>query len=166
MYNKPLSWSINSKNNKIFIFFILFSVFLTFETWIFGPYSYIPLHDTGDGQVPVFYTLIQQFKTHGFSSTWYPYHLAGNDQKATYSIFHLITPFFYFFPLWLAFGSVLFLQHLLGGLSMFYFCKSRFKMSTMPSIIAGIAYTSPIIIMFGPEAHQEWWMNNYFEYRL
>lgn len=157
-WRETISW-------QVVIWFVLLALFLSMESWIFGPYSYLPLHDAGDGQVPTFYTLARSVLEHGYSY-WYPYHLAGVDERSTYSLWHLITPFFMFLPIWLAYASVLFLQHLLGGLSMYAFCRIRFRMSKLASAIAGVAYTSPIIIMFGAEAHQTWWMNNYFEYRL
>lgn len=150
---------------RVLMWFGLLALFLSLETWIFGPYSYVPLHDTGNGQVPAFHMLVRSVREYGLSY-WYPFHLAGNDESATYSLFQLVTPFFMFLPIWLAFSAVLIIQHFLGGLSMYVFCRARLDMNKVASAIAGIAYTSPIIIMFGAQSHQEWWMNNYLEYRL
>lgn len=150
---------------KLLLGFFVLALFLSLESWIFGPYSDIPMHDVGNGQVPAFYRLAQSFYEYGYHY-WYPYHLTGNDQSATYSLLHLITPFYVFLPLWLAFSSVLVLQHFFGALAMYLFCRKKFNLPKVSSIIAAIAYTSPFLVMFGAEAHQQWWMNNYFEYRL
>ena len=103
----------------------MLALFLSLESWIFGPYSDIPMHDVGNGQVPAFYRLAQSFYEYGYNY-WYPYHLTGNDQSATYSLLHLITPFYIFLPIWLAFSSVLVLQHFFGALAMYLFCRKKF----------------------------------------
>jgi hypothetical protein len=163
---KSIHWlSRSDLSPKLLLGFFVLALFLSLESWIFGPYSDIPMHDVGNGQVPAFYRLAQNFYEYGYHY-WYPYHLTGNDQSATYSLLHLITPFYVFLPIWLAFSSVLVLQHFFGALAMYLFCRKKFNLPKVSACIAAIAYTSPFLVMFGAEAHQQWWMNNYFEYRL
>jgi hypothetical protein len=163
---KSIPWlSRNDLSPKLLLGFFVLALFLSLESWIFGPYSDIPMHDVGNGQVPAFYRLAQSFYEYGYHY-WYPYHLTGNDQSATYSLLHLITPFYIFLPIWLAFSSVLVLQHFFGAIAMYLFCRKKFNLPKVSACIAAIAYTSPFLVMFGAEAHQQWWMNNYFEYRL
>src|SRR5581483_8182898 len=78
----------------------------------------------------------------------------------------LETPFFLLFPIWAAAGSILFIQHFLGGLSMYAYCRNRFSMAPTAAVIAGVAYTAPISIMFGSLSPHQWWWNNFFEYRI
>ncbi len=163
---KSITWlSKNDLSPKLLLGFFVLALFLSLESWIFGPYSDIPMHDVGNGQVPAFYRLAQSFYEYGYNY-WYPYHLTGNDQSATYSLLHLITPFYIFLPIWLAFSSVLVLQHFFGALAMYLFCIKKINLPKEIACIAAIAYVSPFLVMFGAESHQQWWMNNYFEYRL
>ena len=118
-----MRFEFNKKDLFLYLFFFIVCIFLSIETWVLGIYSYLPLHDAGDAQVPVFYSYIQQVKKYGFSANWFPLHLAGNDQSATYSIFTLIGLIFYMFPMWKAYALTLFMQHLVAIFAMYFSVK-------------------------------------------
>ena len=150
---------------KVATAFLFVALLLSMESWVLGPYSYVPIHDAGDAQVPVFYRFAQMISEHGIQH-WFPYHIAGNDEIVSYNLIQLITPLFMWMPLWLAFATLLVLQHFLGAVSMYIYCRKKMNLAVMPSFIAGISYTAPFCIFFGKSSSLEWWLNNYFEYRL
>ena len=130
------------------LWFSLLALFLSLETWGLGPYSYPPIHDVADWYLPAMSRIAQGLREHGLTY-WYPYHLAGNDERLAFGLFQPNTFFFLYLPIWLATGAIYFTMHLVGGMSMYAFCRARFTMSKSTAAIAAICFTSPMIVMFG-----------------
>lgn len=94
--------------------FLIWSLFLVFESIAFGPTSYVRLHDNGDGRLPTRLSLARDVWSGdvGFRN---PDLLAGVDRIAEANSLDLTNLLFLALPGWLAYGLLLIIQKFVAG---------------------------------------------------
>ncbi len=125
---------------KFFYVFFLFTVWLSCEYIMLGPYSYMRHHDEAFFVIPQYILLAREFLSHG-QSYWYPYQACGFDRIASgweYSSFTFTL--FTLFPGWLAYQFFILLQYFISGYFTFRLCRDHLKLSEISSIYAGFLY--------------------------
>ena len=145
-------------------YFLALTILLTFDTWLFGQYSIIPLHDNGDGPVPNFWTIVQNIIHDGYSR-WNFMQLCGLDDSMSFDIVQTATPFYALPKLWLAHGLYFTAQVAIGVVGMYWLCRITLGLATFPSLVAATAFVANIHIIDSRDV-PHWWWNNWFEFRL
>lgn len=123
-----------------FYLFLLWSLWLSCEYFIFGPYSFVRILEDGDcamnGRLLLFFNLASQKLGY-----WNPFQLSGNDTTLGSYIFELDSLPFVFLPGWLATGLVMWLQRFIAGYFTFRLLKETLNLTAFSAIYAGLAYS-------------------------
>jgi hypothetical protein len=123
-----------------FTLFLLWSLGLSCEYFIFGSYSFVRITEDGDcamnGRLLLFFNLASQKLGY-----WNPYLLCGNDTILGSHIFDLDSLPFLFLPGWLATGLVTWLQRFIAGYFTFRLLRETLHLDLYASIYAGFAYS-------------------------
>ncbi|MFO1487491.1 MAG: DUF6044 family protein [Verrucomicrobiota bacterium] len=113
--------------------FLAWSFWLSAEYLVFGPASYVRVHDNGDATLPM---LLANCPPQGLP--WNALGLCGLDGWA-WGV-QLTSVFFWALPGWLAYGSFMFLQRFLAGYFMHRLLKDTLNLSLLPGVFAGLLY--------------------------
>ena len=123
-----------------FALFLLWSLGLSCEYFIFGSYSFVRITEDGDcamnGRLLLFFNLASQKLGY-----WNPSLLCGNDTILGSHIFDLDSLPFLFLPGWLATGLVTWLQRFIAGYFTFRLLRETLHLDLYASIYAGFAYS-------------------------
>lgn len=130
-------------NSHIAVIFLIWSIWLAFPFFGLGPYSYVPILDTGDSNLPgkLVYAVSLSEGQRGY---WLPYGASGLDRLASGLgiTSELDSLLFLFFPGWLAFGLVMVLQRFVAGYFTYRLLKESLNLNTIASLFAGLAYAT------------------------
>ena len=123
-----------------FILFLLWSLGLSCEYFIFGSYSFVRMLEDGDcamnGRL-----LLSSSLSSSKLGYWNPFLLCGNDTILGSYIFDLDSLPFLFLPGWLATGFVMWLQRFIAGYFTFRLLRETLRLDSYSSIYAGLAYS-------------------------
>jgi len=123
-----------------FTLFLLWSLGLACEYFIFGAYSFVRIAEDGDcamnGRLLLSFGLASQKLGY-----WNPSLLCGNDTILGSYIFDLDSLPFLFLPGWLATGLVMWLQRFIAGFFTFRLLRETLLLDSYSSIYAGVAYS-------------------------
>ena len=123
------------------LIFLIWSIWLTWEYYALGPYSYVRIHDWGDSYLPMWMNRIQQFSDFGLSH-WSAQAVGGFDSLPMLGpLFRTDTLLFFIFPGWLTVGLAAFVLLFLAGYFTYRLCKDCLKLGELPSLVAGLAYS-------------------------
>lgn len=127
------------KENKILLF-LLFTMWVGLEYIGAGPFSYIRIHDTGDGTIPLYLSFVQNIFKYGMTY-WNQYSVCGIDRFANGpDIFHLNSFLFLVFPGWIAYQILVLLQLFIASYFTYRLCRDILELEEIPSIYAGIFF--------------------------
>ena len=122
-----------------FVLFLLWSLGLSCEYFIFGPYSFVRIPEDGSAAMTGRLLLYS-----GFASSklgyWNPSQLCGNDTILGSFIFDLDSLPFLFLPGWLATGVVMWLQRFVAGYFTFRLVKETLHLGSYSALYGGLAY--------------------------
>ena len=131
---------INKIKEKKYLLFLLFAIWVGLEYIGVGPFSYIRIHDTGDGAIPGYILFSKSIFKYGMTY-WNQYTVCGIDRFANGpDIFHLNTLLFSIFPGWLAYQTLVLLQLFIASYFTYRLCRDVLKLEEIPSIYAGIFF--------------------------
>ena len=119
------------------IFFLCWSLYLSFQYFSFGPASYVRIHDNGDSNLPARLALHHNLKNSQFGY-WNHRAGAGNGSMPAWWSFDKLL--FVLFPGWLIYGLIMWLQRFVAGYFTFRLLKDFLHLDTLPSLYAGMAY--------------------------
>jgi len=126
-------------HSHVAIIFLLWSVWLAFEYFGFGPASYVRIHDNGDSILPA--RLAWATLSDGQLGYWDPLRASGVDWVAARGVNGIINLPFVMLPGWLAYGLMMWLQRFVAGYFTFRLLKESLKLDTLPALYAGLAYS-------------------------
>lgn len=131
-----------------FLFFLFWSFWLSSGYLVFGRMSYVSIHDNADSVLPMLLAW-----SHAPLASWNPLALCGIDWKASGApALQSLALVFAAFPGWLAYGLVMWLQRLVAGYFMFRLLRDNLKLTTLPCLVAGLAYS----LFAQPSNNGEW----------
>ena len=121
-----------------FLLLLLWAVWLSAESWVFGPHSYLHLHDQADQEVPNTVWLTQSVDR-VCNAELMP-SLCGVARKPSTAWINSAQPLFLTLPPWLALGVFTFLQRLAGGWFAFRIARDLFRIPPLLALAAGLVY--------------------------
>lgn len=127
------------------------ALWLTVEYWLFGPNSYVRLHNVADQSLPQLIAIPKNI-LYGQFASWTPQWASGADRAALPFSADLDVLPFLFLPGWLAYASVTFLQRLVAGFFTYKFLRDRFASSVLVSVYAACAYS----FFYQPNQNHGW----------
>lgn len=128
-------------SSHAWVLFLIWSIWLALPFFGLGPYSYIPVQDTGNIILPG-KLAVASLLSEGKIGYWFPRVVAGLDMLASgtgYAAQLDSVPFF-FLPGWLAFGLIMVLQRFVAGYFTYRLFKESLNLSASVSLFAGAAY--------------------------
>jgi hypothetical protein len=128
--------------SHVAILFLMWSLWLAFEYFAFGPASYVRIHDNGDSQLASKLALVPTL-TDGQFGYWESQKVSGADTLAGGggAPVELDSLFFALLPGWLAYGLIMWLQRFVAGYFTFRLLKESLNLDTLPALYAGLAYS-------------------------
>ena len=126
---KALAWLAS----KPALIFFAWSFWLSAEYLVFGPASYVRIHDNGDATLPM---LLAHVPPHGLP--WNFLALCGVDGWA--GGVQITSVLFYCLPGWLAYGLFTLAQRFIAGYFMHRLLKDTLNISLLPGVFAGLVY--------------------------
>jgi len=120
--------------------FVVWALWLTAEYWLFGPNSYVRLHNIADSSLPELIALKPDF-LRGMFGRWNPLWASGADRQALPFSRDLDVIPFLLLPGWLAYATVNFFQRLIAGLFTFRLLQGRMGLSAWAALYASLAYS-------------------------
>jgi len=139
--NDKLAIIIGKIKEKKYLLFLLFTIWVGLEYIGAGPFSYIRIHDTGDGTIPLYLLSAKNIREYGMTY-WNQYAVCGIDRIANGSdIFHLNTLLFTIFPGWIAYQILVLVQLFIASFFTYRLCRDALKLEEIPSIYAGIFFS-------------------------
>ncbi|MFA4826223.1 MAG: DUF6044 family protein [Methanoregula sp.] len=125
-----------------FLFFLFWAIWLSFLYWGLGAFSYLRVHDTGDGNLLYRVVATQDLIQYGIT-TWRPEFLGGVDALTLPGLPHFLfdsLPFIVL-PPWLAYGLLMLIQRFVASYFTFRLCRDCLGMDVTSSIYAGFAFS-------------------------
>ena len=116
------------------LIFLAWSFWLAAEYLVFGPASYVRIHDNGDATLPM---LLAHVPPHGLP--WNFLALCGVDGWA--GGVQITSVLFYVLPGWLAYGLFTWAQRFIAGYFMHRLLKDTLNLSLLPGLFAGLVYS-------------------------
>ena len=122
-------------------FFLLWSLWLSFLYFGFGPLSFVFMHDTGDSALP-YRVALANAVVKGAWGYWDPQKVSGIDTLSM-----LVSPFqpdillLALLPTWLAYGLITWVQRFMAGYFTFRLLRDSIKLDSGPAFYAGLAYS-------------------------
>ena len=117
--------------------FTLLALWIGLEHVALGPASYVDIHDSGDGTLPLLMAACPNALKHGLTY-WLPWTTCGVDRLGNdLSFVHLQAWLFALLPGWLAYQSLLLLHYFLCGYFAYRLSRDRFEMSEEAGMLAG-----------------------------
>jgi len=122
-----------------FVFFLLWSIWLGAEYWIFGPLSYVRIHDTASTYLSCILTWADSWRSLWGSTTmgW----LCSIDRMSNVGWWSNFTLPFMILPPWLAFGLLMTLQRLVASYFTYRLMRDRLGGTVLVSVAAGCVYS-------------------------
>lgn len=122
------------------LFFLLWALWLAFEYFGFGPYSYVRIHDNGDSFLPA--RIIQgRALAQGAMGYWNSIWVSGADNFAAGVAYEIDSLLFTVMPGWLAYGLVMWTQRFLAGYFTFRLLRDCLTIRNVPALYAALAYS-------------------------
>ena len=126
---------------------MLWAFWLSAEYLVFGPMSYVRIHDTGDAIIPS--RLARALERGGPAfSYWFPWAVTGADYLSAWGPPQIQDGAFWILPTWLAFGLIVFAQRAVAACGTYLLLTRSFQLGVWPSIFGAAAYAlfhQPII---------------------
>lgn len=121
------------------LLFFLWALWLSAPYWIFGPDSYVRLHNNGDANLPAMLALPGNL-AQGQFGLWASQWTAGVDRLAQGTTNSLLTLLFFVLPGWAAYGGIMLLQRFLAGYFTCRLLEDDLSVSPASSLFAGLSY--------------------------
>jgi len=131
--------------------FLVWSLWLATPYFIFGPNSYVRIHDVGDSTLPVLIALKLK-ATPSIFNFWSSQALTGYDRYAVGFTKILHALFFYRIPGWIAYAFIAWLQRFIAGYFTFRLLTDITKTRRLPALFAGLAFS----LFFQPTINNSW----------
>ena len=119
--------------------FLLWALALSVPYWIFGPNSYVRLHNNGDANLPAMLALPANL-AHGQFGLWAPQWGAGVDRLAQGTTDSLLVLLFLVLPGWAAYAAFMLLQRFLAGYFTCRLLQDDLGTSPASALFAGMSY--------------------------
>ena len=127
------------------------ALWLTAEYWIFGPSSYVRLHNVGDQSLPQLIAIPHNI-AQGLFGRWAPQWASGADRAALpFSADLNVLPFLVL-PGWLAYAAVNFIQRFVAAIFTFLLLRDRFTVPAWISVYAALSYS----LFYQPGLNHDW----------
>ena len=121
------------------LLFFLWALGLSASYWIFGPNSYVRLHNNGDANLPAMLALPGNL-AQGQFGLWAPQWAAGADRLAQGTTDSLLVLLFLVLPGWAAYGAIMLLQRFLAGYFTCRLLQDDLGTSSTSALFAGLSY--------------------------
>lgn len=121
------------------VLFLLWATWLCLFNFVFGPNSYVRIHDEGDSALPFRLGLGILFHK-GNIGYWDPGALSGVDLKSLLSVPQFDVWPFLIFPDWIAYAFIKLCMRFVAGYFTFRLMTDSLKVGTLPAIYSGLAY--------------------------
>jgi hypothetical protein len=122
------------------VVFLLWSLWLAFEYFGFGPASYVRIHDNGDILLPAKLACAPALAD-GQLGYWNPLLVSGMDTLAQSFTTEIDCLLFAVKPGWLVYGFIMLIQRFVAGYFTFRLLKEFLNLHTLPALYAGLAYS-------------------------
>jgi hypothetical protein len=129
----------------------IWSLWLTAEYWVFGPNSYVRLHNVADQSLPQLIAIRHNI-AQGLFGRWATQWASGADRAALpFSADFDVLPFL-MLPGWLAYAAVTFCQRFVAGVFTFLLLRNRFTISGWIAVYAAFSYS----LFYQPALNHGW----------
>ena len=122
------------------LIFLIWSLWLAFEYFCFGPLSYVRIHDNADSVLASKLALHPQLGARQFGY-WILQSVSGLDRFSSGFTIEFDSLLFAALPGWLAYGLMMWLQRFVAGYFTFRLVKESLNLDMLPSLYAGLAYS-------------------------
>lgn len=123
------------------VLFFIWSLWLTFPHFVFGPWSHVSGHDESSMVLPAKLTFSQPHLSSRLGY-WRPQWVAGVDRSAAPYTTDLDSLLFIMLPGWLAYGLIKWLQAFIAGYFGFRLLRDSLGIGALPSLYVGIAFST------------------------
>ena len=121
------------------LLFFLWSLWLAFPYFGFGPSSFVWLPDNGDAFLPMQLATADGL-VRGQSGWWGHLFVSGADGLSSLRIGEPLSVLFALAPGWIAYGFVMGCQRFIAGYFTFRLMRDALALEAMPAVYAGLAY--------------------------
>lgn len=130
---------VNEVVSTRWLFFALWTAWVTLEYWALGPGSFLRIHDTANTHIPVVMMSTQggQLVSGDLIRPW----LSGIDRLSNFGFWHLFYLPFTFLPAWLAHGLITFIQRFVAGYFMARLMEQCLGARRSIAYAAGMVYS-------------------------
>jgi len=142
--NMNLQKILFSKKKQIFILIlVIWSLWLSFEFFIFGKNSFVRVHDCAESNLSFRMAISLIINNENYFPSWIPNFACGVDSL----IMNNISPFTYDYllflllPPWLAYIIIMILQRLLGTLFTYFLCRKIYCLPELISLLASMCFS-------------------------
>jgi hypothetical protein len=118
----------------------LWSLWLSVAYFGFGPYSFVPVPDNGDSNLPARLHMALSLADGQFGY-WSPMAGCGADRLAMGYNNKWDVPFFFLLPGWLAHGLLMWIQRFVAGYFMFRLLRDHLLLEVPPSLFGAFTYS-------------------------
>jgi len=147
----------STQNSRvILLIFLLWAVWLSAEYGVFGPNSYVRLHNNGDSNLPSLIGLRGSLR-HGQLGYWAPQWACGTDRGAEAGTSDIRVIPFFVLPGWMAYALFTLMQRFVAGYFAFWLIREELELSFWPAMYAALGYA-----LFA----QEWWYRDWAGFTL
>ncbi|MBF0353694.1 MAG: hypothetical protein HQL43_00450 [Alphaproteobacteria bacterium] len=122
-----------------FLFFLAFTLAVTFEFYIFGSRSFLNPDSDGDSNIPARLLFANEWHE-GLAGAWENHFAGGMDRMSAMFQINLLTPLFLFLPAWVIAGGVIFLSSLIACWSVYALLKRHLFVSPILAVSAAVFY--------------------------
>ena len=135
-----VSWLNRSSGHRAVLIFFIWALWLSLEYLALGPFSYVRIPENANIHIPARLSLARDISLHNVGY-WVPEWAGGVDRLSELMACSLDTVLFVFLPGWLAYGLFMLLQRFVAGYFFFRLVKDQLRLSALPALYAGLAYT-------------------------
>lgn len=136
---KPLQLLLQYLSARPALLFGIWALWLAAECFVFGPNSYVRIHDNGDGHLPARLAFASSIH-HGEVGFWVSQWVTGTDRFAQAVTNDLTVLPFLILPGWIAYALVLVLQRFIAGYFTFRLLREETGITNGAAIYAGLFF--------------------------
>jgi len=126
-----------SHNRSMHLILLCWVAWLTFPVFCFGPESYLRLHDSGDGAIPILMTYLRSPW-----SLWASNIASGTDLISQGFWLEYSSFFLYLFPDWIALAALTIFQRWVAGYFMYRLLREPMQIKGSIALLSGLAYAT------------------------